>query len=768
MKVAGSGSREPSPRYSKRRHRSEYEPALGPFSVTVVISLTLVLLTAVIVVARVTAPSDGSVVQLSNSIWEGDRMTVNFVLDETTGLQAHDVITAMDGRPLSAGPHTRELVKGDLITYSIIRDGAAHEVSLRLRDFPVGGFLIIVWPSLVTLAALLAVAMFVYRRRPGDPAARVLILVATLVMCGTVSWLLGVQAFRLAAVGPSSTEVLGEIALALVWGALLHFTLVAPGVRVAATRPRIVAAYCAPLALHAVYIAVALPSARTQLEAVGRLAQVSLLPSSVLPVATALLLLLGYRSTAEAEARARMRWLLLTVVVAGCCFFFMWTVPNALGWPLPAEHLVPLVILPPTLALGAAILRYRLFDIEVILRRSLVYGALTVSVIAVSLVAAWLLGGLPGSTPGVVAVVTGALVAFIAPPLRSNLLHRVGRLIFGERDDPFEVISRLGRINTAADPQSVLNDVAETLAQSLRLSFVGIELRSMGSQFAIEANFGHSRGQSMILRLDGPGVSGSVVLAVSPGHEPFGPADRRLLDALAHQVSGAAATILLTAELQYSRAQIVAAREDERRHLHHRLHDGLGPELVAGVMHLEYIKSVLRPDPELALSLIEAQIIKNRELIQDVRGLVYNLRPPALDQLGLTAAIRARAEYLARPGGANAGGMHLEVVEDQSMDGLPAAVEVAAFWIVVEAVSNAVRHSGAKHCRIWLTRNRDLHLQVEDDGHGWPDQWLPGGGMASMRERAEELGGTCDVRRGDTGGIVVEARLPIREWTGLR
>lgn len=765
MRVSRRGVQESSQIFPTHPKNSVEGGGSVPIRVTVVLSLGLLLLTAMNLADRFNSPSDGSVVQLSNSIWDADRIPVSFVLDHETGLRSGDVITALNGQPISTVVRNADFVNGDYLTYSIVRGGTEQDVTLQLHPFPVDGFLMIAWPSLVTLAALLAVALFVYLRRPADPAARVLILVATLVLYGTMSWLLGTQAFRLAHGGPSLLDVLGEIALALVWGPVLHFTLVAPGVRVTVTRPRLVASYCAPLALHAAYTAVAVPAADSYLEASGRLAQVSLLPSSVLPVVSALLLLRGYRSAVDAEARARLRWVMLTLLLAGCCFFFIWTVPTALGRHLPAEHLVPLVILPPTLALGAAILRYRLFDIEVILRRSLVYGALTICVIVVSLIAAWLLGRLPGSTPGFVAVVTGALVALIAPPLRTDLVHRVGRLIFGERDDPFEVISRLGRVKAAADPQSLLNDVAETLAQSLRLSFVGIELRSTGSRFAIDASFGHRRGPSEVLPLEGPGVSGCVILAVSPGHEPFGPADRRLLEALAHQISGAASTILLTAELQQSRAQIVAAREDERRHLHHRLHDGLGPELVAAVMQLEYVKSLLRDDPDSALSLIDRQIVMHRQLIQDVRRLVFNLRPPALDQLGLIAAIRTRAEYLARPGGANADGLQLELTEDESVGDLPAAVEVAAFWIIVEAVSNAVRHSGAERCRVWLARDHDLHLEVEDDGHGVLDESSPGGGMMSMRERAEELGGTCVFRRGDMGGLLVEARLPIREWT---
>jgi signal transduction histidine kinase len=222
--------------------------------------------------------------------------------------------------------------------------------------------------------------------------------------------------------------------------------------------------------------------------------------------------------------------------------------------------------------------------------------------------------------------------------------------------------------------------------------------------------------------------------------------------------------VLLTTELQQSREQIVLAREDERRHLHHRLHDGLGPNLAAGVMQLEVAREKLGTDPDGAARLLKAQISATRELIRDVRGLVYNLRPPALDQLGLTAALRTRADYLAQPRPDGGSTTRIDVVDEGPLGDLPAAVEVAAFWIGVEAMSNAVRHACATRCEVRLVRDGDLDIQIRDDGRGLPEPVIPGGGLISMRERAEELGGTCTLRQGEGGGTVVEAHLPIRTW----
>jgi len=726
------------------------------------ISTGLILLSALMFWSRAVTPSDGTVVQLSNAPFHSDRMTLTFVLDAGTGLRDGDVVTAVDGIPLRSYAPDRAGRKGDVLTYSVLRHGAPIHVTIRLGNFPVLGFLARSWTSLAVLFILLSMAIFVFHRRAADPAAQALILIASLTFCGTLAWLLGDQTFRLAAHGPTPLDAVGELSLAMIWGAVAHFALVAPATKLRVSWWRITALYSLPLVLYGIYLAFALPAAHDAVEVRGRIAQISLLPSSVLPLATALLLLLSYRATDDAESRQRMRWLLLTLLAAGLAFLTIWTIPNLMGWQVPPANLIALLWLPPTLAVGAAILRYRMFDIEVIVRRSLLYASLTVSVVGIYLAGAWVLSRL-FTRPGLAALLACGLVGFIAPPLHSFLRRRVGRLVYGERDDPFEVLARLGRIDVGADPRLVLQRVAETLAQTLRLPFVAIELRRAQSRFAVEASYGHDSGRSVTVPLTlADGALGRLILAVGPGREPFGPADRRLLDTLTRQVSRAASLVLLATELQQSREQIVLAREEERRRLHHRLHDGLGPDLAAGVMRMEAARELIARDADAAVRHLEEQIALTRSLIGDVRGLVYNLRPPALDQLGLAGALRERTSQLSQPDAP--GGIRVLIQQEGVLDDLPAAVEVAAFWIGVEAVSNAIRHAQVSSCWVCLSR-RDavLSIEIRDDGRGLPDRVRAGGGLISMRERTEELGGTCRVRRGESGGTVVEARLPIKE-----
>ena len=192
---------------------------------------------------------------------------------------------------------------------------------------------------------------------------------------------------------------------------------------------------------------------------------------------TAMPMFVTYRATEDAESRRRMRWMLRTLLAGALAFLLAWTVPGMIGWTVPPTNLIVLLFLPPTLALRATILRYRLFDVEVIIRWSLLFGSLAASVAGIFLAGAWVLSRVLGVHPGLAAALAAGLAGLTAPPLHSFLRQRAGRLVYRERDDPFEVPSRLGRIDAAADPQQALQAVTQILAHSLRLPFAAIKLR---------------------------------------------------------------------------------------------------------------------------------------------------------------------------------------------------------------------------------------------------------------------------------------------------
>ena len=212
------------------------------------------------------------------------------------------------------------------------------------------------------------------------------------------------------------------------------------------------------------------------------------------------------------------------------------------------------------------------------------------------------------------------------------------------------------------------------------------------------------------------------------------------------------------AELQRSREGLVSAREEERRRLRRDLHDGVGPQLAALMLELETAGELVSDKPE--ASTLMAKLSKRaKEVVSDVRHSVHALRPPTLDELGLVGALKEGAiQY-------SPAGLRVSVESTGELSHLPAAVEVACYRIVQEAMANVVRHAGASRCSVRIRLDEKagtLIIEVEDDGRGIRDEDRAGVGMSSMRERTEELGGRCTVRPLAGGGTLVRAVLPFR------
>jgi len=211
----------------------------------------------------------------------------------------------------------------------------------------------------------------------------------------------------------------------------------------------------------------------------------------------------------------------------------------------------------------------------------------------------------------------------------------------------------------------------------------------------------------------------------------------------------------LTADLQRSREHLVTAREEERRRLRRDLHDGLGPQLSSQTFTLSAIKKLLRQDPDTAEHLLSDAITHAQEAIADIRRLVYALRPPALDDLGLLAAIQEQMTQY------HASGIVLTLDAPETLPPLPAAIEMACYRIVQEALTNVVRHAHATSATVHLHVQEALVVEVRDNGQGLPPGVRSGVGLSSMHERAEELGGTCLIEGIAKGGTRVCARLPL-------
>ncbi|MGH2827572.1 MAG: histidine kinase [Actinomycetota bacterium] len=408
-------------------------------------------------------------------------------------------------------------------------------------------------------------------------------------------------------------------------------------------------------------------------------------------------------------------------------------------------------------AAGVAILKYRLYDIDFVINRTLVYGALTAGVIGFYIGVVTAFDAFLQRTGVGVSLIATALVAVFFQPARERLQSGVHRLMYGEDRDPYKVLSRLGkRLESLPAIEQILPSLTETIAEALRLPYVAVELKQGGDLVRVAAH-GDAPGDTLDLPLlyQGRALGSLVVGQRAPGEE-FSAADLHLLEDLARQTGAAAHAVRLTAELQTARQRLVTALEEERRRLRRDLHDGLGPTLAGVGLEIEAARNLMSQDVGAADRALGGLSSKIEEAISDIRRLVYGLRPPALDELGLVGALQ---EHARRYAAAEEGPMiSIDAVGDLSS--LPAAVEVAAYHITLEALTNAARHSRATRCSARLElRDAFLNVQVVDDGKGLRSDHRVGVGLSSMRERAAELGGTCTIES-TSGGTQVRARLP--------
>jgi signal transduction histidine kinase len=459
-----------------------------------------------------------------------------------------------------------------------------------------------------------------------------------------------------------------------------------------------------------------------------------------------------WRRAVRAE-RAQLNWFALAVLLV------------ALGLALPAIGNVVMLLAIPLLpvAVAVAILRRNLYGIELVVRRSLVYGTLTAVLLVGYGVVVTLLGAVVQDRTSPAATLVGtALVAIAFAPLRERLQRAADRLLYGDRASPYTVLTHVGRRldDGAGVGNDALAEIAETVATSLRLPYVRVDVSTndkpddtMAAEWGAPVPALHE----VTLKFHGEPV-GTLRAARRTPHEPFGSADLRLLDDLGRQVGVAAHAMLLGRDLQRSREELVSAREEERRRIRRDLHDGLGPALAGVALGLDAIGHLAATRAEDAGLLAEQLKQEVHASLVEVRRLVEDLRPPALDQLGLVGALRQQAARLTERDVA------LKVaVEGDDMHGLPAAVEVAAYRITTEALNNVSRHAAAQHCQVGISMNTtgELVVSIEDDGAGMPATPRQGVGTSAMRERAVELGGTIETTPVPTGGTLVTARIPV-------
>jgi signal transduction histidine kinase len=370
-----------------------------------------------------------------------------------------------------------------------------------------------------------------------------------------------------------------------------------------------------------------------------------------------------------------------------------------------------------------------------------------------------------------VSLLATGIVAVAFQPMRERLQRAVNRLVYGQRNEPYAVIARLGQqLEQSLAPDAVLPLVVQTVATSLKLPYAAIALRYAEGE-TVAAAYGQPQEELARFPLTYQSeVVGTLLAAPRSPEEDFSLADQRLLTLLAQQAGIAAYSLRLTTELQrltvdlqQSREQLVIAREEERRRLRRDLHDGVGPTLASLLQRIDAAQYLVSDDPAAAIARLRELKTQVRTTIADIRRLVYALRPPAIDELGLLSAIREHIVQAAR----DVLTVRIYAVPDP-LPPLPAAVEIAAYRIALEAFTNVQRHADATTCEILLKMEdlrggQALSITITDNGCGMPTDSHKGVGIVSMRERTAELGGTICFEPGEQGGLCVYALLPFPE-----
>jgi signal transduction histidine kinase len=414
-------------------------------------------------------------------------------------------------------------------------------------------------------------------------------------------------------------------------------------------------------------------------------------------------------------------------------------------------------------SVAIAVLRHRLLDIDVVIARTLIFIALTVLVGGGYVGVVLLIGLLVGEPSNFGApLIATAVVALGFAPVRQLVQRRVERLVYGDRSNPYTVVTTLGRQLERTDPNTDVAALLSTVAQALKLPYVAL----MDATGELVAAVGTATAEVVRQELRYGGAEiGALLLGVRNGSRSLDRKELQLVEDLAPHIAAAVHAMTLAGDLQRSRQRLVTAKEEERRRLRRDLHDGVGPRLAALGLKLDAARLMVDGRPQDAAALIGAVKGDIRSTLEDIRRLVYNLRPPALDELGLTGALRERADEL--DSSEAGGGVRFLVDGPDEIAALPAATEVAAFWIATEAMTNVVRHANARQCEVRLRVGAELEIDVVDDGAGLVGEWRPGIGTSSMAERASELGGCCTISPGGGGGVRVSARLPLDE-AGVR
>ncbi|GAC1332328.1 MAG: hypothetical protein NVSMB17_11290 [Candidatus Dormibacteria bacterium] len=523
---------------------------------------------------------------------------------------------------------------------------------------------------------------------------------------------------------------------------------------------------------------VALPAPYAAVAAVLSSAFVVVLP--VLIAVSISALVVRYRRGTSDE-RHQIKWLVFAIAVAGIAGSSS-LVLGTLGHPVPVLQdldIVGIALIP--VAAAVAVLKYRLYDIDIAISRTLVYGSLAAFITAVYVgivVGVGTLVGSNGSPNLALSILATAVVAVAFQPLRDRLQHFANRLVYGKRATPYEVLSEFSsRVAESYVGTSVLSRMAQVLAAGTGADRAEVWLRTGDTLHPAAAWPAPGDMVGALPRVTGqilppiPGTGRAVpvrhqgellgaLTVTKRAGEALTPIEDKLLEDLAHQAGLVLKNVGLTTDLQArldelraSRQRLVAAQDGERRRLERNLHDGAQQHLVALKVKLGLAEMLLGRDPARAQVTIQQLKGDADEALENLRDLARGIYPPLLADRGLVSALEAQARKATVP---------VEVVAD-GVERYGQEIEAAVYFCCLEALQNIQKYAGARHVAVRLKGDpAGLQFEVEDDGKGFdPAASRRGAGLQNMEDRMASLGGSLTLESTAGGGTVVRARVPV-------
>jgi len=677
------------------------------------------------------------------------------------GISPGDSLVAINGRPVAAllgSPRSRPVRVGDRLTYTVNHDGVDRVLPVTVRSHPaVAAYL--PRPSdagnVIVDVALVGLSLWLLRRRPDDRAVHALIVLAAALFVSNALAFPFLEPLDLWARPLLVAAAFATLGAYMVMGlSVLLFACSFPTPIRGFARHAWTASAVLPIAGFTV-LGVVLASGHGsigQFNASGLVAE-RFWEATTAP-GLAVVALRWLASRADPLARRRLG---LVAFGYGTTFglsllskFFpvIGSLPN---W----TYFLAVVFFP--VALVVAIVKDDLFELNVVLNRGLVALSCTAVLLGVYLAAVAVTVAVTGARGPLVALPAAGAVAVVVAPLRSWVQTVIGRRLFGTGSDPRLVFHRLAtRLAAADDPESLMAAVVDTASESLRVPFAAVELRAGDGWQIVEQR---GRRPDTVETFDmtaGDMVVGRLVVTARRDVKVLSPSDRELLQDLAAQSGVAARVAALLAELRVAQQRLLIAREAERDRVHRDLHDSIGPSLVGLTLQLE-VAAELAHGSQLA-HLVERLHGEAARTTEDIRRLVRDLRPADLEELGLPAAVATAAARLRTPNGPA-----FDLDTPVRLPELSKEVEDAAYKICLEAMSNAVRHSQAKHCTVRLNPagTDTLEIEIADDGRGIAGHDLAGTGLRSIHERAAAVGGCLRIESAPDGTRIL-AELPTK------